>query len=31
MRVFSVIVNNYSGSGSAMARRLRELIAWMSR
>ena len=31
MRVFSVMVNNYSGSGAVMARRLRELIALMSR
>ena len=31
MRVFSVIVNNYSGSGAVTARRLRELIALMSR
>ena len=31
MRVFSVIVNNYTGSGAVMARRLRELIAYMGR
>ena len=31
VRVFSVIVNNYSGNGGVMARRLRELIAVMGR
>lgn len=31
MRVFSVIVNNYSGNGAVMSRRLRELIAVMGR
>lgn len=30
-RVFSVIVNNYSGSGSVMARKLRELILQLAR
>jgi serine-type D-Ala-D-Ala carboxypeptidase/endopeptidase (penicillin-binding protein 4) len=31
VRVFSVIANNYSGSGAVMARKLRELIAQLAR
>jgi D-alanyl-D-alanine carboxypeptidase len=31
MRVFSVIANNYSGSGAVMAQKLRALIAQLAR
>jgi D-alanyl-D-alanine carboxypeptidase len=31
IRVFSVIANNYSGSGAVMAQKLRAMIALMAR